>query len=92
MSPLTCLTTLRRDRGREEGAEMSHRTDDYYEHVSLPWWLVAMLLALALFLAACGESACGCPFGHVCQPMPGKEGFACVPAPRLGDLAPEVGE
>ena len=43
------------------------------------WQAVSVLVLLAL--SACGDNPCGCPFGTVCQPMPSKEGFACVPAP-----------
>ena len=44
------------------------------------WQAVSVLVLLAL--SACGDNLCGCPFGTVCQPMPSKEGFACVPAPQ----------
>ena len=44
----------------------------------------ALLLTL-LLLSACGDNLCGCPFGTVCQPMPSKEGFACIPAPQAQD-------
>ena len=44
------------------------------------WQAVSVLVLLAL--SACGDNPCGCPFGTVCQPMPSKEGFACVPAPQ----------
>ena len=46
----------------------------------------ALLLTL-LLLSACGDNLCGCPFGTVCQPMPSKEGFACVPAPRAQETS-----
>lgn len=47
--------------------------------------LLATLPALAAILlctVACGGQPCGCPFGTVCQPMPTREGFACVAPPQ----------
>ena len=45
----------------------------------------AVSVFVLLLLSACGDGPCGCPLGMVCQPMPSKEGFACVPAPQAQD-------
>ena len=45
----------------------------------------AMSALVLLLLSACGDNLCGCPFGTVCQPMPSKEGYACIPAPQAQD-------
>lgn len=68
---------------------MSRETDDWYEHLEVPWWLLALVVGMvaATVLAGCGDflkTPCGCPLTTVCQPDPQVPGqFVCVSAPKL---------